>query len=251
MESERSKAYSSDLRWRMVYQRCLLGFPYPDIARHLNVDKSTVYRVVSLFEETGTVCTIQGYREKPQKKLSTRDEIAILTAVVEDPSMYLHELKHCLLQSTGTDISTASICKLLHKSGFSHKKLAFRAQQRREELRVKFMTEMTAYEPEMLVFVDETGSDKRSSLRKYGYALMGKRAVAEKVLVRGKRHSVISAMGIDGVLDTLITECSVNGDVFYDFVERKLLPQLLPFDGVNRNSVVIQLYTMFWKLNLL
>ena len=59
------------------------------------------------------------------------------------------------------------------------------------------------------------------------------------MLVRGKRHSVISAMGIDGILDISITKQSVDGDLFYEFVERKLLPQLLPFNGINRNSVVI------------
>ena len=32
---------------------------------------------------------------------------------------------------------------------------------------------------------------------------------------------------------------SVGGDLFYDFVERRLLPQLLPFNGINGNSVVI------------
>lgn len=89
-----------------------------------------------------------------------------------------------MLQSTGTDTSTASICKLLLKN----KKLAL--QQRSEELHVNF----TAYEPEMLISVDETGSDKSPSL----HAKKGQKAVAEKVLVRGKRHSVFSAMNIDG-----------------------------------------------------
>lgn len=56
---------------------------------------------------------MQGYREKTQKKLTPHDEAVILTAVVENPAIYLHELKYHLQQSTGTDISTASICKLL------------------------------------------------------------------------------------------------------------------------------------------
>lgn len=71
----------------------------------------------------------------------------------------------------------------------------------------------------MLIFVDETGTNKPSSLRKYGYALKGEQAIAEKVLVRGKRHSVISAMGIDGILDILITTQHVNGELFYEFVD--------------------------------
>ena len=75
------KAYSSDLRWRMVYQRCILELPCTEVARNLNVDPSTVYRTVQLFEETGTVCSIQGYRESPFKKLTPHDEFAILDVI--------------------------------------------------------------------------------------------------------------------------------------------------------------------------
>ena len=76
-ESSRSKAYSADLRWRMVYQRCILYLPYAEVARNLNVHPYTVCRTLKLFEETGTVCSIQGYRESPFKKLIAHDELAI------------------------------------------------------------------------------------------------------------------------------------------------------------------------------
>jgi len=42
----------------------------------------------------------------------------------------------------------------------------------------------------MLVFVDETGSDKHVALRKYGYALRGRQVVSERLLVKGKRYSL-------------------------------------------------------------
>ena len=56
IESDRSKTYSSSLRWRMVHQRYILGLSYNQTAKNLNVDPSTVYRTVKLFHETGTVC---------------------------------------------------------------------------------------------------------------------------------------------------------------------------------------------------
>jgi len=86
-ESSRSKAYSSDLRWRMVYQRCILELPCTEVARNLNVDPSTVYRTVQLFEETGTVCSIQGYHESPFKKLTPHDEFAILDVILDQPQL--------------------------------------------------------------------------------------------------------------------------------------------------------------------
>ena len=115
IESARSKAYSSDLRWRMVYmyQRCVLGLSYAKVAQQLNVDPTTVSRTVQLFEETGTVCSIQGYHENTCKKLSTVDEFTIMEAIVDNPSMCLHELQHLVLQTTGTVISVSAICKFL------------------------------------------------------------------------------------------------------------------------------------------
>ena len=43
------------------------------------------------------------------------------------------------------------------------------AKQRDEELRSKFRNDVTVYEPHMLVFIDESGFDRRNSLRRYGY----------------------------------------------------------------------------------
>lgn len=194
LETARSKAYSGDMRWRMVYQRCIQGLSYTNIASNLNVDPSTVHRTVKLFEETGTICSIQGYRETSNKVLTIHDELAILM---------------------------------------------FRAQQRSDELRKQFQEQVSIYDPSMLVFVDECGSDKRSALRRYGYALRGKRTVTEKLLVRGKRFSAIGILCIDGIVDVYTTDGSVDGEKFCTFIERNLLPQLLPFNGINPRSVVI------------
>ena len=47
------------------------------------------------------------------------------------------------------------------------------AQQRSEVLREKFLIDCIMYTPEMLLFVDETGSDRRSAMRQFGYSLRG------------------------------------------------------------------------------
>ena len=93
----------------------------------------------------------------------------------------------------------------------------------------------------MLIFVDESGSDKRSALQRYGYALKGKPAVADKllILIRGKRYSAIIMMSVDGLLDAYVTDGSVDGEKFCTSIECCLLPQLQPFNGRNPNSVVI------------
>ena len=113
------------------------------------------------------------------------------------------------------------------------------AIQRDDGLRVQFVSDMSLYEQEMLIFIDETGSDKRDSLRKYGYSLRGRPAKSHKIISRGKHVSAIVMMSMNGILDVNIVHGSVNGDVFCDFVEKFLVPHLLPYNGHNPHSVII------------
>ena len=50
------------------------------------------------------------------------------------------------------------------------------------------------YKPEMLVFIDETGSNSRDARRKFGYSLRGKPVKAVGLYGRGKHLSAISAI---------------------------------------------------------
>ena len=46
-EPGRTRAYSEDLRWRIVWQREALGKKCKDVASNLGVDAATVSRVVT------------------------------------------------------------------------------------------------------------------------------------------------------------------------------------------------------------
>ena len=81
------------------------------------------------------------------------------------------------------------------------------------------MNEVAIYDRSMLVFVDETGSDKRATHCRYGYALKGKRAIEDRLVIRGKRISAVGIMCIDGLLDTYITDHTIDGDKFCTFIE--------------------------------
>ena len=91
----------------------------------------------------------------------------------------------------------------------------------------------------MFIFLDETGVDRRDTLRKYGYSLRGKPAESQRWLERGEHISMISIMSIEGVLDSKVLYGTVDGDDMYDFVIHCLLPHIQPFDGNNPHSVIV------------
>lgn len=177
--------------------------------------------------------------DHPHQKLTQVDEFLILHLILDKPSIYLRELQTELQATTGTDVSLSTICNFVHKSGFTRKKLSVVALQRSDELRAQYMREVSIYTPEMMVFVDETGSDKRDAMRRFGYSLRGKPARVMKLLSRGKHLTAIAAMTIDGVMDCDITDGSVTADRFQEFVDNCLLPKLYPFNGSNPMSMVV------------
>ena len=133
----------------------------------------------------------------------------------------------------------STICRLLAEHGFTRKKVQHVALQRRMELRAAFMASVYMFSEDMFIWVDESGSDSKDQLRKYGYALCGERAVCRRLLVRGKRVSAIAALSTEGLVALELTDGSVDGDTFYDFVRGSLIPEMNPFDGCSPMSVAV------------
>ena len=127
----------------------------------------------------------------------------------------------------------------LHKAGFTRQRLKLYALQQDEGLRRKFALDVSIFNAEMLVFLDESGCDNRDSLRKMGYSLRGKPARKQKLFVRGEHVSVLCTMSVEGILSCNLVRGGVNGEKFIDFIEKCVLPTLMPFNGINPRSIVI------------
>ena len=208
-----------------------------DIAVNLGVDSTTVWRTVKLFRETGDV-----HQKTPPgaiKKLTPVTEFIIVTEVLKHPGIMLHELQVMLIEQAGVAVSLSTICRFLHRIGFSRQKLRIVPLQRDDFLRTQYASDVSIYDPEMLIFLDETGSDRRNSIRKHGYSLRGKPLVSHELLIRGERISAIAFMSMSGMLDCTTFKQCVNGETFYQFMQTSVLPHLMNFDGINPHSVLV------------
>ena len=100
--------------------------------------------------------------------------------------------------------------------------------KRSESDRNEFAEEMSYIDPNMIVWVDETGSDsRREGIREFGYALRGITPVSFKLGISGKRLSVITAMSTRGVEDIDIIEGTTNGETFYSIISGQLCNLLM------------------------
>ena len=74
------------------------------------------------------------------------------------------------------------------------------AAQRNAQYRGDYVAEILMHNVNMFVFADETGKDKRDSLRRYGYAVQGTTPQSRLQLSRGDRISNIAAISCTGLV---------------------------------------------------
>jgi len=83
---------------------------------------------------------------------------------------------------------------------------------------------MTKYQPEQLIFLDETACAERMSHRSKGWSPYGITPTVLRPLKKSDRFSVLPAYTLEGWLTYTIVQGGVDKITFIDFLENKLLP---------------------------
>lgn len=211
---------------------------FKEIAELFQVCERSIRRYVALFNRTGEV-EAKKQRHGPESLLGEYERLVILRIILDNPGIYLNEIRDKLFDKFGVPLALSTICKTLKSMGCSRQVMCRVARQRSDDLRARYMAEISMYDPKMLIWLDESGCDRRNYLRKYGYSVRGKPVTDLRLLVRGVRYSAIPIVSLDGIHDVYITEDTMNGQRFVDFVQQCVLPLTQPFNGVNSRSVII------------
>ena len=215
-EPGRKRAYSTDVRLRVVYQRTGKG---RNCCKNLNIATSTAYRIFKQFELSGDVAAANPPSCRPEfRMLDEQTELFAIGLIFESPTKCIY--KKCVRQFKillSFKYPPATICRLLHRYGITRKKVKQAALQRCYQLRGAFMAQCSLFSREQLVWIDETGSNAKDHIRKFGYAIRGITPVTHRVLVRGKRVNSIAALTSTGILAVETKVGTVDGHTF-DFV---------------------------------
>ena len=135
----------------------------------------------------------------------------------------------------------SQLYQFLHQNRFTRKTL------RSEAERVQYKSDISVYNPDMFVFVDETGTDRHDAFWRFACSLCGKPAKALNLFVRGQHVTAIGNICSEGVLDCKIVHTSVTVDIFQEFVDQQLLPKLHPLMAQTPkvlSCLIVQLFTM-------
>lgn len=148
---------------------------------------------------------------------------AMRERLLEEPGMYQEEMVAFLHEEFGTIVTTAAIGRALKKMGWTKKTTRRLAPERKAILRDFFFYELSEFSSFHLVFVDESGCDKRVGHRRTGWSPRGVAPVQVARFHRGERYHILPAYAQDGIVHFQVYQGNTDGSVFEEFI-RDLLP---------------------------
>lgn len=121
------------------------------------------------------------------------------------------------------------------QTGGYAKKKTFRATQQDSphvrQRRADYLDTIEELNPKTLVYIDETGCQLEMP-KVYARCLPGQRAHDTRPYRRGNQISIVGALGYDSVRTAMAVEGTIDGPGFLTFVERCLVPTLIPGEVV-------------------
>jgi len=127
-----------------------------------------------------------------------------------------------LFQKFGRRISERSIGRTLRSMGWTRKTIRRIAQQRDADLRDHYLHRISQYKSYQLIFVDESGCDKRAGYRRWGWSPKGSSPVQITKFGRGKRWHILPAYAQGGIVLRRVYQGSTDSDLFQDFIAQLL-----------------------------
>jgi len=147
---------------------------------------------------------------------------ALKELLLRKPDRQLDELAAFLQDDFDVEVSKSTISRTLKAEGWSKKTIRRKAREQNADLRDKYAHELTAFASHHLIYIDESGCDKRVGFRRTGWSPLGIAPVQTEKFHRGQRHHILPAYTQDGIMLARVYQGSTDGEVFEDFLEELL-----------------------------
>jgi transposase len=147
---------------------------------------------------------------------------ALCDHLLEKPDLYLDEMADFLYNEFELLVSTYTISRALRSQGWTKKVARRIAQERNADLRNYYLHQLSDFRSYHLIFIDESGCDKRAGFRRTGWSPGGVAPVQVSRFQRGRQYQILPAYCQDGILMSRIFQGSTDASIFEDFIEQLL-----------------------------
>jgi hypothetical protein len=118
-------------------------------------------------------------------------------------------------------VTTSSIRRALVAKGWSKKSTRQQAREQNAELREWYLHNLSDFQSYQLVYVDESGYDKRVGFRRTGWSPLGVSPMQVSQFHRDQRYQILPAYAQGGIVFSRVFRGSTDATVF-DFIAQLL-----------------------------
>lgn len=147
---------------------------------------------------------------------------ALCDHLKEKPTLYQDEMAVFLWDEFGKHVTIQSISRALASVGWSKKAARQVAKEQNADLRDYYLHSLSPYSSYQLVYVDESGCDKRAGFRRTGWSPLGVTPVQISKFHRDQRYQILPAYTQEGVLLSRVFQGSTDATMFEDFIKQLL-----------------------------
>jgi hypothetical protein len=147
---------------------------------------------------------------------------ALLEPLIEKPKLCQDEMVIFLYDEFNVLVTTPSISRALASAGWSKKAARCVAKEQNADLRDFYLYNLSAFCLYHLVYIDESGCDKRVGFRQTGWSPLGVALVQVTRLHCDQRYQILPAYAQDGIVLARVFQGSTDSVVFEDFIEQLL-----------------------------
>jgi transposase len=105
---------------------------------------------------------------------------ALKELLLRKPGRQLDELTAFLREEFDVEVATSTMSRTLRIEGWSKKMIRRKAKEQNADLRDKYLHELTAFASYHLVYIDESGCDRRLGFRSTGWSPVGVTPVQQR-----------------------------------------------------------------------
>jgi transposase len=197
------------------------SFSFSQIAAAAECSKNAVKAISTNLKCFGSTTAPRNGGRRPrcitQQMLDTLCEHPLTKA-----DQYLDEMAVILWDEFEVWVSESTISGSLRAAGWSRKIARRVAHERNADLRDTYLHNLSTFRSYHLVYVDESGCDRRGGFRRSGWSPLGITPTQVARLQRGQRYQILPAYTQDGVLLSRVFRGSTDSDVFEDFIGQLL-----------------------------
>jgi len=196
------------------------GLSIKTICQLLGVKKSLVYQTLIYSCTYGVLFNPHSHHSGQCHKLLPTDLDFVYSLLEQCHCSYLTEIQEALATEWHVHVSLPMVLQTLQWLHFSCKCVSSHALEQNDLLHSAYMNQivMEVPDPEMLIFIDEAARNRKTSGRKWGWSLIGKRCIQRQHFVWGQQYSILPVLTLDGIIAHDVIEGSVTMNDFVTFL---------------------------------